>query len=124
MVLRVPLRSRGRARPRLRGRSPSHRGPRGGTLAIVASLEEDAPIDDSAALQRRREADAAAAARVPDGAPRWIRRLFAASEAFIVDRPTPDRRGSTKTVIAGYPWFGDWGRDTMISLAGLTLVTG
>src|SRR5579875_1121686 len=97
---------------------------RGETLAIVASLEEDAPIDDSAALQRRREADAAAAARAPDGAPRWIRRLFAASEAFIVDRPTPDRRGSTKTVIAGYPWFGDWGRDTMISLAGLTLVTG
>ena len=97
---------------------------RGETLAIVASLDEDAPIDDSAALQRRREADAAAAARAPDGAPRWIRRLFAASEAFIVDRPTPDRRGSTKTVIAGYPWFGDWGRDTMISLAGLTLVTG
>jgi predicted glycogen debranching enzyme len=27
-------------------------------------------------------------------------------------------------VIAGYPWFGDWGRDTMISLPGLTLVTG
>jgi len=29
-----------------------------------------------------------------------------------------------RTVIAGYPWFGDWGRDTMISLPGLTLVTG
>ena len=28
------------------------------------------------------------------------------------------------TVIAGYPWFGDWGRDTMIALPGLTLVTG
>ena len=28
------------------------------------------------------------------------------------------------TVIAGYPWFTDWGRDTMISLEGLTLVTG
>jgi predicted glycogen debranching enzyme len=28
------------------------------------------------------------------------------------------------TVIAGYPWFGDWGRDTMISLPGLTLATG
>jgi predicted glycogen debranching enzyme len=27
-------------------------------------------------------------------------------------------------VIAGYPWFGDWGRDTMITLPGLTLVTG
>jgi predicted glycogen debranching enzyme len=30
----------------------------------------------------------------------------------------------TRTVIAGYPWFTDWGRDTMISLEGLTLVTG
>jgi predicted glycogen debranching enzyme len=29
-----------------------------------------------------------------------------------------------RTVIAGYPWFTDWGRDTMISLEGLTLVTG
>ena len=28
------------------------------------------------------------------------------------------------TVIAGYPWFGDWGRDTMIALPGLTLTTG
>src|SRR4030095_3565426 len=29
-----------------------------------------------------------------------------------------------RTVIAGYPWFTDWGRDTMISLEGLTLITG
>jgi predicted glycogen debranching enzyme len=29
-----------------------------------------------------------------------------------------------QSVIAGYPWFGDWGRDTMISLPGLTLATG
>ena len=29
-----------------------------------------------------------------------------------------------RTVIAGYHWFTDWGRDTMISLEGLTLVTG
>jgi predicted glycogen debranching enzyme len=34
------------------------------------------------------------------------------------------RRGFGKTVIAGYPWFGDWGRDTFISLRGLCLATG
>ncbi len=34
------------------------------------------------------------------------------------------RRGSGKTIIAGYPWFGDWGRDTFISLRGLCLATG
>ena len=33
-------------------------------------------------------------------------------------------RGSRQTVIAGYPWFTDWGRDTFISLPGLCLVTG
>jgi predicted glycogen debranching enzyme len=33
-------------------------------------------------------------------------------------------RGTGKTVIAGYPWFTDWGRDTFISLPGLCLVTG
>jgi predicted glycogen debranching enzyme len=34
------------------------------------------------------------------------------------------RRGSGKTIIAGYPWFGDWGRDTFIALRGLCLATG
>ena len=34
------------------------------------------------------------------------------------------RRGSGHTVIAGYPWFTDWGRDTFISLRGLCLATG
>ncbi len=33
-------------------------------------------------------------------------------------------RGDQQTVIAGYPWFTDWGRDTFISLPGLCLVTG
>jgi predicted glycogen debranching enzyme len=33
------------------------------------------------------------------------------------------RRGSGKTIIAGYPWFGDWGRDTFISLRGLCLAS-
>jgi glycogen debranching enzyme len=34
------------------------------------------------------------------------------------------RRGSIHTIMAGYPWFTDWGRDTMIALPGLTLATG
>lgn len=44
--------------------------------------------------------------------------LARAADQFLV------ARGTHKSVIAGYPWFGDWGRDTMISLPGLTLVTG
>jgi predicted glycogen debranching enzyme len=44
--------------------------------------------------------------------------LAAASDQYLVSR------GDEKTVIAGYHWFGDWGRDTMIALPGLTLATG
>jgi predicted glycogen debranching enzyme len=43
--------------------------------------------------------------------------LALAADQFIV------ARGEGKTVIAGYPWFSDWGRDTMIALTGLTITT-
>ncbi|APB32812.1 glycogen debranching protein [Gloeomargarita lithophora Alchichica-D10] len=56
-------------------------------------------------------------------APDWITQLVLAADSFIVARPLPDAP-TGKTVIAGYHWFGDWGRDTMISLPGLTLSTG
>jgi predicted glycogen debranching enzyme len=46
-------------------------------------------------------------------------RLIAAADQFLVRRASTDG----PTVIAGYHWFGDWGRDTMISLPGLTLTT-
>jgi predicted glycogen debranching enzyme len=73
-------------------------------------------------------------ATLPDGdgaavATRWraeeLRRrrafttpLSRAGDAYLV------RRGSGRTIIAGYPWFGDWGRDTFIALRGLCLATG
>ena len=44
--------------------------------------------------------------------------LLLAADQFVVRR---DKQ--LKTIIAGYHWFGDWGRDTMISLPGLTLTT-
>jgi predicted glycogen debranching enzyme len=49
-----------------------------------------------------------------------ILRLVQASDDFIVHRKNTGK----KTIIAGYPWFTDWGRDTMIALPGLTLATG
>jgi predicted glycogen debranching enzyme len=48
----------------------------------------------------------------------FVRTLVAAADHYVVGR------GAQKTVIAGYHWFSDWGRDTMIALPGLTLVTG
>jgi predicted glycogen debranching enzyme len=55
--------------------------------------------------------------------PDWIERLVLAADQFIVDRSVPNIPNG-KTIIAGYHWFGDWGRDTMISLPGLTIATG
>lgn len=56
-----------------------------------------------------------------------FKQLLLAADQFIVDRstvnPLTQEREPGKTIVAGYPWFGDWGRDTMISLPGLTLVT-
>ena len=49
---------------------------------------------------------------------RFASRLQAAADAYIV------KRGEGKTIIAGYPWFTDWGRDTLIALRGLCLATG
>ena len=51
-------------------------------------------------------------------------RLTLAADQFLVVRPDTAEGQPGMTVIAGYPWFTDWGRDTMISLAGLTLATG
>ena len=57
------------------------------------------------------------AASVPIDDP-LTRQLALAADQFIA------KREDGYTVMAGYPWFTDWGRDTMIALAGLTLPTG
>ncbi|MFO1154259.1 MAG: amylo-alpha-1,6-glucosidase [Rhodospirillales bacterium] len=56
--------------------------------------------------------------------------LVLAADSFVIEPPRREPRAIAvgddpyRTVIAGYHWFTDWGRDTMISLEGLTLVTG
>jgi predicted glycogen debranching enzyme len=52
-----------------------------------------------------------------------MQRLFRAASDFVVRRNRPDGKAGT-TILAGYPWFADWGRDSMISLPGLLLATG
>ncbi|HEU4728158.1 MAG TPA: amylo-alpha-1,6-glucosidase [Kofleriaceae bacterium] len=47
-----------------------------------------------------------------------------AADAYIVARAAAGAAPAGRTIIAGYPWFSDWGRDTFISLRGLCLATG
>lgn len=103
--------------------------PPGATFALVATAEEGRPIpwQDALPQERDREAAVLSAAQVGDHAPDWVRQLALAADQFIVDRcikrdGCKDDEG--KSVIAGYPWFTDWGRDTMIALPGLTLAAG
>lgn len=56
-------------------------------------------------------------------APAWVQHLVLAADQFVVRRRLPDG-DQGDSIIAGYHWFADWGRDTMISLPGLTLATG
>ncbi len=84
---------------------------------IIASTERRDVA--SAALYRRNEVSRRRQTGL--GSPiedDFVRALSSASEQYIVSR------GAHKTVIAGYPWFSDWGRDTMIALPGLTLPGG
>ena len=100
----------------------------GASLTIVASTNRVIDIDGKEALKRARDHDAATLADFRtarphhEHAPKWIDQLALAADQFIVARAVDGNPG--KTVIAGYHWFGDWGRDTMIALAGLTLTCG
>jgi predicted glycogen debranching enzyme len=101
-----------------------------GEVATVVVSAEEAPALDGAAARAGRErheaellerwARAWPAARL---APPWVRHLVLAADQFVVRRPLADDPEGM-TVIAGYHWFGDWGRDTMIALPGLTLAAG
>ncbi|MBI2963324.1 MAG: glycogen debranching enzyme family protein [Deltaproteobacteria bacterium] len=91
----------------------------GASVFVVASLDRESPPDAPALEQRERRRRAEVVAAVRRAAPGLDERLALAADAFVVDRT-----GGGRTVVAGYPWFTDWGRDTMISLPGLCLATG
>ena len=98
-------------------------------VGIVASTEENPSNYLMEAMRRNLMFDAGQLKRtqvtVPEfiGAPEWVNQLVLSSSSFIFSRPLPDVPDG-ESIIAGYPWFGDWGRDTMIALPGLTLTTG
>ncbi len=94
------------------------------SLTVVASIDPAADLNGEAALNRRYayEESLLEGAAVTN-APPEIEQLILAADQFIVSRPSPDNPNG-KSILAGFPWFSDWGRDTMIALPGLTLATG
>jgi predicted glycogen debranching enzyme len=80
--------------------------------AVLAFAADGAgPTDEGASFETVAEAERARRAAFPT-------RLHRAADAYLV------RRGSGRTIVAGYPWFTDWGRDTFIALRGLCLAGG
>jgi predicted glycogen debranching enzyme len=102
----------------------------GETLTLAASTERPASAAGDTALKMRRayeqkildiwKTSRPVSAKEPS---LFVKQLILAADQFIVNRHL-DHEPNGKTIIAGYHWFGDWGRDTMISLPGLTLATG
>jgi len=101
--------------------------------ATTGSWESLEALPPSAALgresERRRQLIAAADPGARSG---FAAELVLAADQFLITPPgerpgiagKPPTVEKTCSVIAGYPWFTEWGRDTMISLEGLTQVTG
>jgi predicted glycogen debranching enzyme len=88
-------------------------GKSGATLVLAAEMDID-EADNVSALK------IAAGLRAVEGQRRaaFGSLLVRAGDAYIV------RRGEGRTILAGYPWFADWGRDTFIALRGLCLAAG
>jgi predicted glycogen debranching enzyme len=107
----------------------------GKPVAVVFSTEpwELLDLDASAVFEAERQRLQKLVSLAPDSAKQGaITQLVLAADQFIILPGTRLEESAmaraagdeVRTVIAGYHWFTDWGRDTMISLEGLTLCTG
>ena len=85
--------------------------------AIVIASTEKQNISNAGKLEKAEIARRENLIKSAGAATDFHKELVLAADQYVV------ARGEGKTVIAGYPWFSDWGRDTMISLNGLTLAT-
>ena len=89
----------------------------GDTVGIIVSTENPIGKDAKDLMLKEEKRKIELVNNIP--ADETLQQLVQAADQFIVKRGE-----ELKTVIAGYHWFTDWGRDTMISLPGLTLSTG
>jgi len=94
----------------------------GESAHVSASAPGAQPSQPAAAFEARASWEASLLARVRVTDPE-LRQLVLAADQFVVDRRSAEVPDG-KTVIAGYHWFNDWGRDTAIALPGVAIVTG
>jgi predicted glycogen debranching enzyme len=95
----------------------------GEASTFIATSEQDTQRS-ATALEERLQLDHDLVARSGlEDEPEPIRQLVLAADQFIVHRHFDDDADG-RSIIAGYHWFEDWGRDTMIALPGLALATG
>ena len=102
----------------------------GSSVVFVTTTEANALLDGETARAERANYDVklfqdwqAKNETLAEEAPSRLWQLILAADQFIVKRSLPEEPDG-RSIIAGYHWFGDWGRDTMIALPGLTLATG
>lgn len=102
----------------------------GQSVALIFTTNAEAEFDGTRGRTQQSEHERKLFAKwlgndvkAASAAPAWIHQLVLAADQFIVKRSLPEEADGT-SIIAGYHWFGDWGRDTMIALPGLTLTTG
>ena len=97
----------------------------GQALSFTASAEAAAPAPADDVLAGLTGDSQRLIAALPKSAPEWVQTLATAADQFIVQRNGKSAaKPAAASIIAGYPWFTDWGRDTMIALPGLTTVLG
>ncbi len=89
---------------------------------LAASFEPPHDLDPPTLAQAERERRGELVRTAGGPADARLQALVAAADAFLVRRRAGGR--DLATVIAGYPWFADWGRDAMIALPGLAIETG
>jgi glycogen debranching enzyme len=115
----------------------------GSPFFLIATAEPGRPLAGELVLAALHASHLELVTPLPPAAPAWIRELALAADQFIVQRGAADAKDdaaantaasnpasnpaahpaapnpAATTVVAGYPWFADWGRDTMIALPGL-----
>ncbi len=100
----------------------------GESVTFVFSTETTPNLNGAAAYAERQQYETSLLAKANNNCSDplfkpYIDQLILSADQFVVKRPLPTRPNG-RSILAGYHWFSDWSRDTMVALPGLLLTTG